>query len=287
MDESKNALAGGEPTKARVEIEEREPEYSTGSTLDPHPACLLLPDMTAEDFGGLKADIEAHGLMRPILLCEGKILDGRHRARACAELGIVARFEQWTGADPVAFVLSENLHRRHLSASQRAMVAAHAMDWHKEQAQARQRSGMTLASREAKVQASGKSAATAGAAVGVSRASVERAAAILKAGTAEDVQEVLKGEATVNAKVRELAEREPKTTPRAPATPPKPTAKAKDAMQAVIAVTAALANLRQVADAIMPGEPALPPMVAALRDALERFAPAVENQDQGQGADHA
>lgn len=90
----------------------------------PHPFCLWLPDMSAEEFDKLKLDIQAHGLRHPILLHEDLILDGRHRARACAELGIGASFEQWTGNDPLAFVLSENLHRRHLTTEQRAEIAA-------------------------------------------------------------------------------------------------------------------------------------------------------------------
>jgi ParB-like chromosome segregation protein Spo0J len=80
--------------------------------------------MSAEEFDKLKADIQAQGLRHPILLHEDLILDGRHRARACAELGIVASFEQWTGNDPLAFVLSENLHRRHLTTDQRAAIGA-------------------------------------------------------------------------------------------------------------------------------------------------------------------
>lgn len=172
---------------------------------EPHPLCLLLPDMSAEEFASLKDDIQAHGLRHPILMFEDKILDGRHRARACDELGIVARFEPWTGTDPVAFVLSENLHRRHLTPSQKAMIAAAAIDLHREAAQARMTAGKAPASRDATP--SGKAAGTAAAAVGVGQASVERALQVIREGTADDVRAVKDGEATVKAKVREIAAR--------------------------------------------------------------------------------
>lgn len=174
----------------------RDPEIQQragGMPTDVHPICLLLPDMTAEDFASVKDDIAQHGLRHPILLHDGKILDGRHRARACDELGIAGRFEQWSGADPLAFVLSENLHRRHLTPGQKAMVAARAIDIHKEAAHARMTSGKTLASADATPPATGKAAGIAAVAAGVSQASVERALKVTRDGTAEDVRAVASG----------------------------------------------------------------------------------------------
>jgi len=77
-----------------------------------------------DEFRDLTNDIKSHGLREPITLFEGKILDGRNRARACELAKVVPRFEEFTGDDPVAFVVSKNLRRRHLSISQRAMIAA-------------------------------------------------------------------------------------------------------------------------------------------------------------------
>jgi hypothetical protein len=51
-------------------------------------------------------------------------IDGRHRLRACEELGKTPRTQIYDGFDAVAFVVSLNLHRRHMSESQRGMVAA-------------------------------------------------------------------------------------------------------------------------------------------------------------------
>lgn len=93
-------------------------------TLEFHPLCLALPDMADDAFRALVEDIRANGLRHEVVLLEGTILDGRHRYRACLECGIEPRFVTFDGDDPLAFVISENVTRRHLSESQRAMVAS-------------------------------------------------------------------------------------------------------------------------------------------------------------------
>jgi ParB family chromosome partitioning protein len=69
-------------------------------------------------------DIKANGLQCPITLFEDQILDGRNRAIACQKAKVEPDFEEVTGVDPAAFVVSMNLRRRHLDETQRAMVAA-------------------------------------------------------------------------------------------------------------------------------------------------------------------
>lgn len=89
-----------------------------------HEIANLIPAMTAEEYKELKTDIHEHGLLESIMLYEGKILDGRHRWRACNETGIEPRFEQYDGDDPLNYVMSKNLHRRHLNETQRAVIAS-------------------------------------------------------------------------------------------------------------------------------------------------------------------
>lgn len=89
-----------------------------------HPLADLFPLMSGDEFEGLVDDIKANGLRHPIVEMQGAILDGRNRHRACTAAGVALRSEEYTGTDPLAFVLSANLHRRHLNESQRAMVAA-------------------------------------------------------------------------------------------------------------------------------------------------------------------
>jgi hypothetical protein len=57
------------------------------------------------------------------VLYQGQVLDGRHRYRACLELGIEPRSREYSGTDPLGLVVAVNLQRRHLTKSQRAVVA--------------------------------------------------------------------------------------------------------------------------------------------------------------------
>jgi hypothetical protein len=90
-----------------------------------HSVSELFPEMDDESYALFKADIAAHGQSEPIVLWKKQLIDGRHRLRACNELGIKPIIVDISVSDdPLAYVLSHNLHRRHLSTSQRAMVAA-------------------------------------------------------------------------------------------------------------------------------------------------------------------
>jgi hypothetical protein len=90
-----------------------------------HPLAEIFPPMPEEAFAALVADIRENGLREAIILHEGKVLDGRNRYLACLELGIEPITKLWDQrGDPLSYVVSKNLHRRHLSESQRAMVTA-------------------------------------------------------------------------------------------------------------------------------------------------------------------
>ncbi len=92
-----------------------------------HPVADIFPLLQGQPFEDLVADIKEHGQREPIWIHkDGRIIDGRNRARACERLGIVPGTHSYMGPDDglVDFVVSLNLHRRHLNESQRAMVAA-------------------------------------------------------------------------------------------------------------------------------------------------------------------
>lgn len=55
----------------------------------PHPYALLLPALTDDEYGALKADIAENGILYPIIVDEdGEVLDGVHRSFLASELGI-------------------------------------------------------------------------------------------------------------------------------------------------------------------------------------------------------
>lgn len=93
-------------------------------TMEFHPYADIFPLIQGNDFDLLCKDIEQNGLNDPIVLLGDQILDGRNRYLACTKIGIKPEWKQFTGEDPLAYVLSTNLHRRHLTASQRAALGA-------------------------------------------------------------------------------------------------------------------------------------------------------------------
>jgi N6-adenosine-specific RNA methylase IME4 len=147
-----------------------------------HSLAGIFPLLEGEAFAELVADIGAHGLVESIVLYEGKILDGRNRYRACQEAGVAPRFETYAGSDPLGYVVSLNLRRRHLTESQRAMVAAriatlpHGANQHSE----------------------GPSIEGASRLLNVGHASVERAKLVQREGAPELVQAVDRGDVKVS-----------------------------------------------------------------------------------------
>ena len=110
----------------REEIERTESVESRTCPEEPvrwHEYANLFPMLNGEPFDALVEDIKQNGVREPIVMLGSAILDGRNRYMAARQLGIECPVRQYQGDDPLAFVISHNLHRRHLSESQRAMVA--------------------------------------------------------------------------------------------------------------------------------------------------------------------
>lgn len=123
------------------EVEINDGAFIVAEPLDIHGAALTMPPMSDEEFKEFKEDISGNGLIEPIVLFQGKVLDGRNRYNACKELGIEVWGRNWEGGmDPVEYVVAKNLHRRHLTPGQRAAAAARALEYHVQEAKDRQRS---------------------------------------------------------------------------------------------------------------------------------------------------
>lgn len=152
-----------------------------------HSIADVFPLLEQGEFDALVADIQQYGLREPVVLFEGKILDGRNRYRASLQAGVECPTVSYEGDDPVGFVVSLNLRRRHLNESQRAMVAAklatiaHGGD--------RQDANLHLA----------RTSAEAAALLNVSERSVASARAIRDCGVEELQSKVVSGAMSVSA----------------------------------------------------------------------------------------
>jgi len=92
--------------------------------MDAHPLANLIPEMPPDQWAAFLADVKANGVREPAVTLDGLILDGRNRWRAAQEAGIKCPTRPFDGTDPLGFVLSLNVHRRHLTTCQRAAIAA-------------------------------------------------------------------------------------------------------------------------------------------------------------------
>ncbi|WP_435322294.1 ParB/RepB/Spo0J family partition protein [Klebsiella sp. HN106] len=92
---------------------------------DFHDTANAFPYISGDAYETLKEDIRINGILEPVYLFEGKIIDGRNRYRVAKELGLDdIPTQEYEGDNPVGFVQSMNLHRRQLTPSQKAAAAA-------------------------------------------------------------------------------------------------------------------------------------------------------------------
>ena len=103
-----------------------------------HPIAEIFPLLESDELERLAADIKANGLHHSLWTYEGKILDGRNRWLACQIAGVEPRVRKYEGASPFAFVVSENLERRHLSVTQRVAMAVEGLPMLEAEARGRQ-----------------------------------------------------------------------------------------------------------------------------------------------------
>lgn len=184
------------------------------TSMPTHPAADLFPMLPASELQALADDIKANGQHEPAVVFDGQVIDGRNRIAACALAGVEPRVRTLPSCpDPVAYVLSLNLHRRHLNEGERATVAAKALPLLSEQAKARQVAAGAHGAEggRGKVKGDqetlsanlregfGKAADQAAAMLNVSPRTVEAASKVLKHGVPELVEAMARGQVAVSA----------------------------------------------------------------------------------------
>lgn len=156
------------------------------ATLKFHPLANILPSLDRVRQAELAQDIADHGLLDPITLLDEQILDGRGRYRACEIAKVEPRYVNCEGDDPIAFVVSKNVHRRHLKTGQRALIAERL-------------ASLPLGRPRKTPSIDGISQEAAAKLLHVSVTSVERAHAVREHGTVELIAAVEQGQVPVSA----------------------------------------------------------------------------------------
>ena len=118
-------------------METKEPEDQRPAVGFPiHPLAQAMPGMPEHEFQLFKEDIRQNGQRESIKILDDMVFDGRHRQRACLELGIEPRYEFLEeDTDPLQYILSINRFRRHDTKSQMAISAvkvyliSHGLSW--------------------------------------------------------------------------------------------------------------------------------------------------------------
>ena len=153
-----------------------------------HRVTQLFPRATVLQLKDLADDIRKNGLLIPIKVVNGKVIDGLAREAACRLAGVEPQFEHLdhlSEQEILDHCIALNLQRRHLSDGQRAMVAASIAQY---QVGANQHSAGVSQGEAAQV-------------MGVSVDSVQRAKTVLDKGTPELLAAVNQGTLDVtNAK---------------------------------------------------------------------------------------
>ena len=152
------------------------------------PVCEAFPPMTHDQFLGLKRSIERNGQREPIVVWNNRIVDGRHRLKACQELGIQPVVKRFTGdyQQAVSAAFAANVNRRQLGTGQLALLAAQL---------ATRRPGQTKVAKQIEAVLSQPEAA---ALFGVSRDAVQKACRLVLGNNTALLDGVHTGSMTLN-----------------------------------------------------------------------------------------
>jgi ParB-like chromosome segregation protein Spo0J len=91
-----------------------------------HPFANITRTMPTPAFEAFCKDIEENGLHTPILIYQRRIVDGKHRYRACLKTGVEPRFKEFHGPlwKLLRLIKSNNYSRRHGNEKQNAFAIA-------------------------------------------------------------------------------------------------------------------------------------------------------------------
>lgn len=168
-----------------------------------HPYAELFPlHDEGKPFEDFWLDIQQNGLKDKIVKYQDKILDGRRRERGCRRAGVEPKYIEFKGSEMEAltFVISKNLHRRHLGEGEKAIVAARittAKTGNPSTTNAKNKQN-TYSSQNATNTEKPVTAKEAAGMTGTTEAKVDRAKKVIANGTPELEQAVIDGTLSVS-----------------------------------------------------------------------------------------
>ena len=92
--------------------------------MEVHPSADIFPMIPKDELDELAQDIKDNGLIHPIVVKDGVLIDGRNRRAACEIAGVDPEITELNGQDPDAYIIASNINRRHMTRAQRAMAVA-------------------------------------------------------------------------------------------------------------------------------------------------------------------
>lgn len=171
--------------------------------LTQHPLSAAFPPMSATEYDALCKSVAEIGLLNPIVLFEGMVIDGWHRYCACHdEMVLAPTVNLASDIDPQSYVIAQNKDRRHLTQSQLATAAIKVYEWLKNGVN----SGLQAASAPSAEPKSSKEIAVL---AGVSTKTIDEAKKVEKQATPEVKEAVAKGEISVSKAVKDMAKEKP------------------------------------------------------------------------------
>ena len=175
----------------------------------------LIPPLTPEERQQLKRNIEREGVLDPLKVWNGTILDGHNRLEICDELGIKYYVQEVpdirSREHAKIWIIKNQLGRRNLNESQRAMLAADLKKVYAGPARERMTAGKANPGPNCD---EGRADEQAARDMNVSRMSVHRAEKVKTDGTPELQAAVMSGDVSVSAaaEVAGLPENEQRAT---------------------------------------------------------------------------
>lgn len=179
--------------------------------MDFHPLANVMPLLEGDEFDRLVEDVKTYGIKVPITLLDGMILDGRNRYRASKVAGVPCPHVEFINGNAVAFVVSMNVKRRHLTTSQRAMIAAELANM--------QRGGDKVSEQSAILRNGQISQPEAARLLNVGERSVQTASFVREHGTEDEKQSVASGERKASRVANNIRDRQRRAAAPPPSVP--------------------------------------------------------------------